>query len=114
MVLKNGEIVHIMVRRAFETDLRRHFVGEVTEVGDSVVRVEGYGFVLDTALNNYVRRPERRTRVFSLTDGRNTINVLPPATVIDKVTYRLSEEKHLVVTDGQHFQLDINEFGVRT
>jgi hypothetical protein len=113
MLLKIGEIIHIMVRRAFETDLRRHFIGEIMEVGDSAVRVVGYAFVLDKALNQYVRRPDRRIRIFSLTAGKNTINVLHPETVIDKVTYRLSEEKHLVVTDGQHFQLDIDEFGVR-
>ena len=113
MVLKIGEIVHIMVRRAFETDVRRHFVGEVTDVGTHVIRAEGYTFVLDQGLNQYVRRPERRVRVFSLVAGRNTINVLHPETEIEKVAYRLSEEKNLVVTDGQHFQLDVNEFGSR-
>ena len=113
MVLKVGEKVHIMIRRAFVGDLRRHFVGEIKQVGDSAIRVEGYTFILDEVSNEYYRKPELRTRIFSLTDSRNNINVIPSLTVLEKVTYRLTEDKNLVATDGEHFQLDINEFGIR-
>ena len=36
-----------------------------------------------------------------------------PLTVIEKVAYRLSEDNNLIATDGEHSQLDINEFGAR-
>ena len=113
MVLKVGEKVHIVFKRAFEEDLRRHFVGEITVVGDTAVRAEGYAFIFDGSSNEYLRKPELRTRIFSLTDARILINVIPPSTVIEKVTYRLSEDNNLVATDGENFQLDINEFGTR-
>ena len=113
MVLKIGEKVHIMIRRAFAGDLRRHFVGEIKQVGDTAIRVEGYSFILDEVSNEYHRKPELRTRIFSLIDGRTIINVIPPLTVIEKVTHRLSEANNLVATDGEDFQLDINEFGIR-
>ena len=34
MVIVAGDKVHIMTRRLFETDLRRHFVGVVEEVSE--------------------------------------------------------------------------------
>lgn len=30
---------------------------------------------------------------------------------LSELEYRLSSERHLVVTDGRDFSLDINEFG---
>jgi hypothetical protein len=113
MVLKEGEKIHVMNRRAFVGDLRRHFIGQIRAVSEANVRVEGYAIIFDEGSNEYHRKPELRTQVFSLVDGRTVINVIPPPTVIEKVTYRLSEENNLVATDGEHFQLDINEFGSR-
>ena len=113
MILKVGEKIHVMIRRRFENDLRRHFVGEVAEVGENVVRVEGYTFVLDTGTKKYTRRPELRTRIISLTDGGNIINVIPAATKLEAVTYKISEDNRLIVTDGEHLFLDVNEFGIR-
>ena len=113
MILEVGEKIHVMIRRRFENDLRRHFVGEITEVGENVVRVEGYTFVLDTVTKQYTRRPELRTRIISLTDSGNIINVIPAATKLEAVTYKMSEDNRLIVTDGEHLSLDVNEFGVR-
>jgi len=35
-----------MIRRNFETDLRRHFIGEITAVSGILVRVDGYFYLL--------------------------------------------------------------------
>jgi hypothetical protein len=113
MILRVGEKIHVMIRRRFEGDLRRHFVGEVAEVGENAARVDGYVFVLDTGTKQYTRRPELRTRIISLTDDGNIINVIPAATRLDAVTYKMSKDNRLVVTDGEHLALDVNEFGVR-
>jgi len=34
MVLTAGDKVHVVLRRGFESDIRRHFVGEVTHTSD--------------------------------------------------------------------------------
>jgi hypothetical protein len=115
MVLRKGEKIHVMVRRSFESDVRRHFAGTVvTDTEGDVVRIEGYAFVWDAGVNRYAKRPELRTRTFSLIDGRNIINVIPSNIDINKLQYTQSKEGHLVVTDGSVFQLDINEFGGRS
>jgi hypothetical protein len=112
MLLQKGNKIHVITRRQFESDLRRHFLGEVMESADGVVRVEGYTFILDTRLNKYVRRPEKRSRIFSLVDAGNIVNVLPDSANIEASDYKMSREGHLGITDGESFSLDINEFGM--
>ena len=109
-ILNLGEKVHIVTRRLFDDDLRRHFAGEVTATRDGRFRAEGFTFVFDTAMNQFVKRPELRTRVFSF-DSNQIINVLPNTVDISSLIYEVSS-KMLVVTDKRGFSLEINEFGL--
>lgn len=111
MVLKQGEKLHLIIRRNFNEDLRRHFVGEVIEVDETMARVEGFIFVLNTGTNQYNRRLDKRTRIIGLADSGNIINILPEEAKLEDVRYIQSAEQRLVVTDGSTFSLDINEFG---
>jgi hypothetical protein len=110
MVLRPGEKVHIITRRLFENDLRRHFVGEVQASTECMARVEGYVFVFDTGTNQFVRRPERRVRVLGLADSGQIINVIPETADLENLRYEMSSQGRMVVTDGGSFSLDINEF----
>ncbi len=112
MVLVVGEKIHVITRRLFEGDVQRHFAGEVEVATESVVRVWGYTFVFefDAIVYRFVRRPETRIKVVSLADANNIINVIPPEVKLEELEYKTSAEKHLVVTDGKTFRLDINEF----
>lgn len=109
-VLKAGEKVHVITRRLFAEDLRRHFVGEIIAVTDYLIRVKGYVFVFQAGLNEYHKRPEMRIRVFSLTDAGNIVNVIPEGVQIESLHYRFANQR-LVITDDAGFSLDINEFG---
>jgi hypothetical protein len=112
MLLELGEKIHLMVRRKFEDDLRRHFIGEVLVADSSVARVAGYVFIFDYSANEYIRQPEKRIRIIGLADSGNIINVLPITADIEKAEYTQSRENKLVVTDNKTFTLDINEFGL--
>lgn len=109
MVLEPGEKVHVITRRRFESDARRHFVGEVTSATESAARVEGWVWVHNKSNNAFEKRSERRTRVFSLVDAGYLINILPPPTDLDNLDYTILDGR-LVVTDGKKFRLDIDEF----
>jgi hypothetical protein len=113
MILEKADKLHIITRRLFEGDVRRHFVGEVEEVSGALVRVAGYAFIHDPWANEFLRKPERRVRILSLLDAGLIVNVIPREVVIEKVRYRTTTENRLVVTDGASFSLDINEFGVK-
>jgi hypothetical protein len=110
VLLMPGERIHVITRRLFEGDLRRHFVGEIVAANNRAVRVKGYAFIFYPARNEYVRRPELRERIIALADAGEIINVIPGNVSLEELTYRPSEENRLVVTDGKSFRLDINEF----
>ncbi len=110
-ILEPGETVHIMARRLREDDARRHFIGRTVAVEHGVARVEGWTFVLDKTVNEYVKRPGKRVRLFGLGDAANIVNVLPREVNIEDLHYALSADKRLTVTDGKSYHLDVNEFG---
>jgi hypothetical protein len=110
MVLQRGEKLHIIARRLFESEARRHLVGQVEAVSDTALRVIGYAFVLDKGRNEFVRRPEKRTRIFPLADIGLVINVLPEDLDLDAVYYGRVGER-TVIADGESFTLDVHEFG---
>ena len=110
MILQPGEKVHVVERRSFDTDIRRHFVGEVEHVDISAFRATGYAFVYDVGSTTWVRLPERRTRLVPIGAKGFLINIVPRSTNIEAVEYTEFENK-LVATDGADFRLDINEFG---
>lgn len=110
MPLETGEMVHIIERRQFETDVRRHFFGVVSGATDAAIRVTGYVFVYDPIATNYIRHDEQRTRLIPLSNGL-IINIAPAETTLEDVHYELSSAGKLKVTDGGAFSLAINEFG---
>lgn len=110
MIFEPGEKIYVIIRRLFETDLRRHFIGEIVGVSESVVKVKGRAIVLNSVTNQYELKPDMRIRIVSLIDARNIINIIPRETNIEDTKYVLTHERKLVVTDGETFTLDINEF----
>jgi hypothetical protein len=113
MILKPGENIHVIMRRNFSTDLRRHFFGEVVAATECVVAVKGHAVVYNSGKNHYEVKPEIQVRIISLTDAQNIINIISRNAKIENIKYVLSaDKKRLIVTDGKNFILDINEFGV--
>lgn len=110
MLLDIGEKVHVIERRMFDSDVRRHFIGTVGRVDAAAMRVTGYAFVFDSGMSAYVRSQEQRTRIFPLGAPGFVINVAPAETNIEAVRY-VDHNGRLIVTDGGVFNLDINEFG---
>lgn len=111
-VIGIGDKLHIMSRRFFEEEIRRHFVGEVTAVSGGLAELQGYTFIFNTGVNEFKRLPELRTRIVSLGDFGQIVNKLPDDLDLASVHYRVVEQR-LVVTDGRDFSLAINEFGLR-
>ena len=111
MVLEKGDKLHVISHRFFENDVRRHFVGEVEACTDAVARIKGFTFVYDQGIGEFIKKSILRTRIISLVDGMNIINLIPRGVDIGSISYCLDQNRRLVVTDGDAFYLDINEFG---
>ena len=106
-----GDKLHIITRRLFDNDVRRHFAGKVIGTSGDLSEIHGYSFVFHSGTNEYHRRPDIRRRIFSLAEAGHIVNKLPPEVEIAALEYRLIEGR-LVVTDMAGFVLDINEFGI--
>ena len=102
----------MVIRRAFAQDIRRHFVGEVMDATESLIRAEGYAYLYDTNTNLFVKKNYSHVRIFSLIDGVNIICVLPRTANLKKIAYRFTDKNRMVLTDGESLTMDVNEFGV--
>lgn len=111
-LVQPGERIHVIERRLFSGDVRRHFVGEVEARTQQALRVKGYLFVYDSGASGFVRKPELRTRLIPL-DNRVIINVLPEAISVEEIGYTHDAEGNLTLTDGSGFELDISEFSTK-
>lgn len=112
MLIEIGEKVHIITRRLFDENVRRHFAGEVVAAEGVVVRTEGFTFIYDAKANAYLKAPERQISIFDLSESGYIVNIIPKNVDIDKLSYKTVDRTHLVITDGESFSLGIHEFGV--
>lgn len=108
MVLAVGEKVHIQYRRHFDSDVRRHFVGEVKWYSDGIARLRGFSFLYDDGLQAFVRLGAERTRLVPLGSG-DIINLLPADADLEEARYEADTDGGLVFTDGRTFHLEIAE-----
>lgn len=112
-VIKPGDKLHIVTRRLFIEDLRRHFVGEVTCFADGLCKIQGFAFVFDAFKNTYARNPEARIRIFDLGADGHIVNMLPDDLEIAALRYQMTQGR-LIVTDKNNYTLEINEFGTKS
>lgn len=108
-LLQPGEKIHVIERRAFDGDARRHFVGEVEQATDNVVRATGYTFVCNTMTGNFDRREPERTRIVPLTAAGVVVYVIPTEIDVHQVRYEWASGNRLVVRSG-HWEVFLDEF----
>ena len=107
--IREGECLHVIERRLFPDDVRRHFVGQVETVNERSVRLKGYLFVYESGSSTFLKKSELRTRIIGL-DNRVIINVLPGDVSVQALRYSHDSEGNLCIVDGRGFELDISEF----
>ena len=113
MLIETGEKIHVIMRRTFESQVRRHIAGEVVAASGAEVRVTGYVFVYDEKSAQYVRKSPMRTTILDLSSSGYIVNVLPESIDLEAVRYETIDRAELFFTDGKGFRLNINEFGIR-
>jgi hypothetical protein len=110
-ILSPGEKVHVMHRRHFEKDARRHFGGEAESCEQGIARAAGYGFVVDDLnKHRFVKRPERRTKLIPISSGEVIVKVISASVDLAQGHYELKDRaRH--VTDGKAWRIGVKEFG---
>ena len=106
-LLSPGEKIHVMHRRRFDKDVRRHFVGEVESYEEGVARASGYVFVIDDLSKHlFVKRPDRRTKLVPIGSGDVIVNVIPADVDLERVAYEI-KDRTLLVTDGSGWSMGL-------
>ena len=108
-LLEPGEKVHVIERRAFDGDVRRHFVGEVEAATDTAIRATGYTFVCNTMTGNFDRREPARTRIIPLGSAGMVVYVIPQEIDVNLVRYEWAAGNRLVVRAGR-WEVFLDEF----
>jgi hypothetical protein len=112
MIVSKGEKLHIVYRRHFDSEMRRHFIGEIIEAKDAVVRLKGNAIIYDNSKNAYAKKPETRTTIIDLAASGYIVNIIDIDVDINELHYVYDNNKRLILTDDKNFSLDINEFGL--
>ena len=113
VALEIGDKLHIITRRLFVDDLRRHFIGEIIGFENCVYKLQGYTFVYTANLATYNKIPELRERIFSFNDSAGyIINKIPQNVEIASLKY-IHNNSRLIITDQYKFSMDVNEFAYK-
>jgi len=112
MVLSKGEKIFVIIRRLFEKDLRRHFIGEIIEVSEALIRANGYIFLFDETTKEFERREKEQTNIYSLIDAGIVVIVIPEEIIIEEIRYGFDHKGRRIITDGKSFKLQVSEYGV--
>jgi hypothetical protein len=98
------------MRRSYDGQLQRHFVGQVDSADGVVVRATGYVFIYDEKIAQYIKKTPQRTTILNLAESGYFVNLIPSTVNLDDLRYEVIDRTNLVITDGKGFVLDINEF----
>lgn len=108
-LLEPGEKVHVIERRLFNGDARRHFIGQVESVADNAFRATGYVFVGNPMTASFDRREPARTRIIPLVSPGVILNIIPQDVDITAARYDMAGENRLVVRSSG-WQMFLDEF----
>lgn len=112
-IISQGEKIHVVMRRSYEGQVRRHFVGQAEAVSGAIVRATGYVFIYDEMKAQYIRKDASRTTIMNLAGSGYIVNMVPPSVKLEDLRYETIDRTFLAITDGKGFMLDINEFGTK-
>lgn len=105
MVLEKDDIVHVVIRRTFEGDLRRHFIGEIIDCSGAIAKLRGNTILFDRGKNQFIKKPEIRTTIMNLAESGYIVNFIPKNVLLDSLQYAFSKDHKLFLTDWQILSL---------
>ena len=107
-MFNHGDLIFASHRRLFEGDQVRFFIGRVDLYEAGLVKATGRSYVRDIVSGEVLEKPERRTKILSLSAGALIVYQLPEATEIDALKF-VDSEGALVLTDEKDFTMNLAE-----
>ena len=101
MLIEVGEVIHVLMRRYFDGQPKRHFLGKITQIEGMCVRARGYTFMTGTSEPGFRKQDTIGERLISLHDDSTIVTVMPSGFDVERATYSM-RSGFVVVTDGKH------------
>lgn len=107
-VLQQGDKLLVSHRRLFERDELRYFAGTVVQYEAGVVKVEGWTFLKDFGSGRIMRKPDVRTKLYSLASGMILVYQLPNESDLTTLEF-IGDAAHVVLKDDRGLEMDVSE-----
>jgi hypothetical protein len=107
-MLKSGDKIFAAHRRLFEKDEARFFIGEVDGAEAGVIKATGHSYVRDPMAGSVIEKADKRTKILALASGTLLVYQLPDNLSLDALKF-VSIERHLFLTDGGQFKMNLSE-----
>ena len=109
MILRSGDKILVAHRRLFSEDHPRYFTGEVEHYENGLAVVSGYTWLREPFRGELLRKPDRRTKVLSLTSGTLLFYKLDSETNLESLRMETGEQGECMLTDGGDLRMDLTE-----
>ena len=108
MILESGSKALIVHRRLYDGDSARYFVASVDAYEQGVARVTGHTWIMDQLSGTFIRKPDSRTKIVSLSSGTLIVYQLPVSADLPHLKLEYFSG-HVRLTDGRDFKMDLSE-----
>ena len=108
-MLTAGNKVLISHRRLFQNDDPRYFLGEVIEYDAGIVKLGGFSFVWDMTGGRYIKKPQPRVKLVSLSAGTVFAYQLPDETEVGTAEF-VTQVGSTKLVDNSGLEIDMAEW----
>ena len=109
MLLSEGDKVLVAHRRLFPEDLPRFFTGTVMVYVDGVMKVSGHTWIREPMHGIVIRKPDKRTKIFSVMSGTLFVYELPYSCSVDSLEMEHDDDGELWLVDGKGLRMNLSE-----
>ena len=109
MLLDEGDKILASVRRLYEAEYPRFFVGVVEAASETVARVLGSVYIWDPYRNAVVPREGRRCKLIHFASPTFIVHALDRATDLDAISFKADTNGRIWLTEGDRPIMEIAE-----
>lgn len=109
LLIDEGDKVLASVRRLYESEYPRFFVGVVEAATETVIRVHGSVYVWDPYRNAVVARDGRRRKLIPFSSPHFIVHALDRDVDLDNLSFKADTNGRIWLTDGDKPIMELAE-----
>lgn len=109
MILNKEDRLLIVHRRIFENDKSRYFIGTVEAYEVGIAKIRGHTFVRNPHTTVFIKKPDERVKVISLSSGTIFAYLLKPGINLSKLHFETDPSGSFFLKEDQEKIMDLTE-----